>query len=90
MKSLLTKLRLLIAAGSLAGFLGGWVLLAHGPKPVESGAAAANPPAAQVPGPLPTLDIQSLAPDGDVPSGLQPLPALPPQSAMPRLRTSGS
>ncbi len=90
MKSLLTQLRLLIATGSLIGFLGGWVLLAHGPKPLQSSAAAVNDPPANLPGPLPTLDLQSLAPDGQVPSGLQPLPALPPQSMVPRLRTSGS
>ncbi len=82
MKALLNGLRILIAAGSIGGFFGGWALLAHSGKPV-----AAAPAAAQVaPAPLRPQDLLT------GPSQLQPLPALPPirSMALPRLRTGGS
>lgn len=42
------SLRVLIAAGSVGAFLGGWALLAHSPNPYESAQAA--PPDAPVTG----------------------------------------
>lgn len=42
------SLRVLIAAGSVGAFLGGWALLAHSPNPYESAQAA--PPNAPVTG----------------------------------------
>jgi hypothetical protein len=35
MKSFKTFLHFMITGASLAGFLGGWVVLAHSPKPVQ-------------------------------------------------------
>ncbi len=83
MKSFLNSLRIFIAAGSLAGFVGGWVLLAHAGKPVDADAPA---PAAQVaPAPLPSQGFRT-------PRQLQPLPSLsqPNFGFTPRLRTGGS
>jgi hypothetical protein len=84
-------LRLMITGGSVAGFLGGWVLLSHSPKPVPAGsassAAAVEPLATELPtlAPLPSLDNGNFSP-------LQPLPSLPQASfqRMPRFRTGGS
>jgi hypothetical protein len=99
-RTLLNSLRVLIAAGSVGGFLGGWALLAHSGKPV-----AAQPPAAQVaPAPLRPQDLLNQAPSQsskDDPLGLQPLQPLPPMQSLqplpstssfgfPSLRTGGS
>ncbi len=72
------SLHLLIAAGSIGGFLGGWALFAHAGKPVAPAAPA--PVVAPVP---------SFAPS-NAPFRLQP--SLPPSnfSSGPRLRTRGS
>ncbi len=89
MKLFQQSLRTLIVAGSMAGFFGGWALLAHAPKPVASDPA----PAVVAPAPVPTLPpLPQLSPLDPGSSTLQPLPALPaqPQFAMPRLRTRGS
>ncbi len=74
---------MLIAAGSVAGFVGGWALLAHSGKPVDAAApqpvinqAASNP-----------LRPQDLI--GRQVQPLQPLPSLG-QFSAPRLRTRGS
>ncbi|MGE5141781.1 MAG: hypothetical protein ACM3JD_20125 [Rudaea sp.] len=77
------SLRVLIAAGSVFGFVGGWGLLAHSGKPV-----APQAPAAQV------APLQQQQP-GDFfqqsPSRLQPLQPSPFQvSPGFRLRTGGS
>jgi len=71
---------MLIAAGSLVGFFGGWALLAHAPKPVPASAAA------------PQIEIDRPLPDLSAPPALQPLPALPafPSLTLPRLRTHAS
>ncbi len=81
MKSFLKSLRVFIAAGSIAGFIGGWALLAHAGKPV---AAAAPAPAAQV-APLPAQNFRT-------PRQIQPLPSFsqPSFGFTPRLRTGGS
>lgn len=85
MKSLLYSLRVLIAAGSLGGFLGGWALFAHSGKPVAS---APEPPAQVAPSQsqdLSPLSLPQLQP-------VQPLQPLPSFSSGPRmrLRTGGS
>jgi len=79
MKGKSTGIRLLIGTGSLAAFLGGWVLLAHAPKPV--GATSA-------PGVLLDTRLQPSV----LPQGLQLFPSLrnQPGFAMPRLRTHAS
>jgi hypothetical protein len=88
MKLYKLSLRMIIGVSSLAGFLGGWAMLAHAPKPVAANAQ----PAIQTTAPvvIPTLEaIPSLE---NRSSGLQPLPSLPRSNfaARPRLRTGGS
>ncbi|MBI1802438.1 MAG: hypothetical protein HY259_00185 [Chloroflexi bacterium] len=77
-------LRIVVASGSMAAFLGGWVLLAHAGKPVS-----ANPPPA-----IAGLEVAPLAPLPSLrPSaGIQALPSLRGGSTVPqlRLRTRGS
>lgn len=72
-------LRLLIGLGSAVGFLGGWVLLAHAPKPVGEVIVPRAAASAPEPGFL-------------APRGLQPLPSLPDGFTFPapQLRTRGS
>jgi hypothetical protein len=78
-------LRVWIATTSLAGFLGGWVLLAHAPKPAPLVMAAPASAEASLP-PLPTLPALG---EGSV--QLQPLPTLPQNlGTFSRLRTRGS
>lgn len=36
MKTIKNSLRIWITAGSLVGFIGGWMFLAHSPKPAQS------------------------------------------------------
>ncbi len=84
MKKLAKYLRVMIATGSALGFLGGWVLIAHAGKPAPA------PAPLPIVAPAPTL--APLPSFGGAPSNLQPLPALPQISSMPRLRlrTGGS
>jgi len=84
MKKLAKYLRAMIATGSVLGFLGGWVLIAHAGKPAPA------PAPLPIVAPAPTL--APLPSFGGAPSNLQPLPALPQISSMPRLRlrTGGS
>jgi hypothetical protein len=85
MRLMRTALRVWIASTSVAGFMAGWALLAHAPKPAP---LVSTPPAsAEVSLPplptLPPLDQGSLQ--------LQPLPSLPQTfSGFSRLRTGGS
>lgn len=80
-------LRMLIVAGSLGGFLGGWALVAHAGKPV----ATESQPASVAPAPLPTLAPLDFS-GNDSAAGLQPLPSMPrfSQAPLPRLRTRSS
>lgn len=80
------SLRIVIAAGSVGGFLGGWALLSHANKPVEAQAPAQSESAPEA-APLPTL-----APRNSGPSRVQPLPnlQLPRSTGQFRLRTRGS
>lgn len=82
MKWFHSSLHLLIAAGSIGGFLGGWVLFAHAGKPV---AAATEPAPVIAPAP-------SFAPSNAPSFRLQPPQSLPPSSfsSGPRFRTRGS
>ncbi len=85
MKIYKISLRILIATSSVAGFLGGWALLAHAPKPM---------PPSQQPALVELVPLPTLAP---IPSfsernrGLEQLPALPQiEISRPRLMTGGS
>ncbi len=79
-------LRMLIVAGSLGGFFGGWALVAHAGKPV----ASQSQPIDVAPAVLPTLPPLDFS--GNSPAGLQSLPVMPSfsQASLPRLRTRGS
>ena len=72
-------IRFLIGLGSLAGFFGGWVLLAHAPKPVGATSTA-------------RAEIAAPIPDFLAPQGLQPFRSLQdsPTFRMPQLRTHAS
>lgn len=85
MKAMRLALRVWIASMSLVGFLGGWVLLAHAPKPAPLVTSAPASTEVSLP-PLPTLPALG---DGSV--QLQPLTSLPQNSGVfSRLRTRGS
>lgn len=82
------SLRALMVAGSVTGFLGGWVFLAHSGKPVSSVGVTENVTQAS----LPALDLKALSPSSSGQAApLQSLPTLSGRtSALPRLRTRGS
>jgi hypothetical protein len=88
MKNYKSIIRIWIALCSLAGFFGGWAMLAHSPKPMQATAgreAAAANQTVQLP-PLPPMP--SFSQTG---ANFQPIPFQPQTSfAMPRLRTGGS
>lgn len=87
MKHFKMSLRVWIAVSSVVGFIGGWALLAHAPKPVQ---ASQLSPSTQVElAPLPTLaPLPSLSSQGNT---LQQLPSFSqPRASFPRLRTGGS
>lgn len=78
-------LRLWIAMSSVAGFLGGWALLAHSPKPAQ---LVQNQPVVEST-PLPTL--APLPSFNQRSQGFQQLPSLSQNRGFkPRLRTGGS
>jgi hypothetical protein len=90
MKSLKKAIRIWIATASLAGFMGGWLLLAHAgkPAPLQTQTSTSLTP-------IPTLPPLSSLNDGSFNSssfGFQSLPSAPQVSSrgFPRLRTSGS
>ncbi len=89
MKLFRKLLRFWIAIASLLSFLGGWVILAHSPKPVQTQAETVQSPA------LPALPpIQAYGSNvnnnglsffsNNAPTNSQPI------TGMPRLRTRGS
>jgi hypothetical protein len=79
------SLRFWIALSSMVGFLGGWALLAHSPKPAQ----LVQQPALVEPALLPTLaPFPAL---GTRNRNLQQLPALRQRrGSFPRLQTGGS
>lgn len=81
-------LKIWIVLGSLAAFVGGWVMLGHSGKPVAAQASDSNG-AGQL-APLPTLAPLSTLGSGS--QGLQSLGQQPSSSSTfrPRLRTRGS
>ena len=90
MIKLKSGIRIWIATTSVASFMGGWVLLAHAPKP----APTINKPAISAPvsTPMPTLPpLPSPNNQSKSVQQLQPLqPAQPSPIFQPRMRTSGS
>jgi hypothetical protein len=87
MKTYQKALRVWIAIASVFSFLGGWVLLAHSPKPVPP----TNTNVINL-APLPTLPpIQGFGLGSGNGSGLSPfIPNNQPSSGVPLLRTGGS
>ncbi len=83
MKLIKLGLRFWIGLTSVSSFLGGWVLLAHSPKPVQSGSPASASTILTTP--LPTL--APLAPiqkfSGNNGSILQNVPVIVPPTAPP-------
>ena len=90
-KAFQNSLRALIVAGSLGGFLGGWVLLAHSGKPISPNSVSVPAGSSSS---LPELNLKALSPSGSPTTAfqpLQPLQSLPSTSfSLPRLRTRGS
>jgi hypothetical protein len=93
MKTFRKLLRFWIAIASLLSFLGGWVILAHSPKPVDQQASTVQSAAA-----LPNLPpIQAYGSSinnnglgffsNNAPANSQ---SIQPSAGMPRLRTRGS
>jgi hypothetical protein len=93
MKTYRKLLRFWIAMASVLSFLGGWVILAHSPKPVQPQASTVQSAAA-----LPNLPpIQAYGSDvnnnglgffsDNAPANSQ---SIQPSAGMPRLRTRGS
>jgi hypothetical protein len=90
MKRMKSVLRLWMASVSLGGFLGGWVLLAHAPKPAPTNSTSNNSAVAPMPTltPLPPVNT-------DIGGSLfsQPAPSIPSfqsRSFLPMMRTGGS
>jgi len=78
-------LRVWIAISSMVGFLGGWALLAHSPKPAQPTQPAAVVQQVDLPPlpPMPSFNMQN--------TNFQPLPVVPQTNfSLPRLRTGGS
>lgn len=90
MKRMKSVLRLWMASVSLGGFLGGWVLLAHAPKPASTNSNSSNSAVA----PLPTLTpLPSLNANIGGSQFSQPAPSMPSfqsRSFLPVMRTGGS
>jgi hypothetical protein len=86
MKHLKVGLRIWIAISSIFGFLAGWVMLGHSPKPAQAAQAVSvevQPVALPTLAPLPDFSQPNAA--------IQPLQPMPQTSFfMPRLRTGGS
>ncbi len=103
MKILKFGLRIWLAIGSLVGFLGGWILLAHAPKPASFLSSSSNSGSGSdvatntLLTPFPTIapppslqDLQS-GQSQLQPLQVQPAPQLPSSNFFPpRLRTGGS
>jgi hypothetical protein len=86
-------LRYWIAIASVLSFLGGWVILAHSPKPVQQQAASVVPAALPT---LPPIQAYGSTNNNGIPFFSNQAPANPPATniqpsqAMPMLRTRGS
>jgi hypothetical protein len=93
MKNVKSSLRTTIAVGSAVGFLGGWALLAHAPKPAPAfSQTPSSAPAAAAVEVLPTL--APLPPMGELVTSSQNFQLAPSftqtRAFRPRFRTGGS
>ena len=100
MKIQKNSLRVWFALTSVTGFMGGWAVLAHSPKPaqasqadVSQSTAAELTPLPTLPplAPLPSLSQQSQGQSQAQKLTIQPLPSIPQTGfRQPRFRTGGS
>jgi hypothetical protein len=89
-----------IGIASVLSFLGGWIILAHSPKPVPPQSSSSIPPAA-----MPTLPpiqvyggttnngptfFSNTAPGNSTSNNVQPIQPVQPSQGVPLLRTRGS
>jgi hypothetical protein len=91
MKKTKAALRLWLAGISFGGFMGGWVLLAHAPKPAANSSSQSGPQTAIQP--LPTLAPLAPLPligSGTTASLSSSLPTFSSRAFMPVFRTGGS
>jgi hypothetical protein len=85
MKIFQKSLRVWIATASVAGFFGGWVLLAHAPKPAPTTQSSTQVELAPVPtlAPIPSIQRQN--------RNFQQFSVAPQtRQTLPRFRTGGS
>jgi hypothetical protein len=87
MKFFKTTLRIWITVTSMAGFLFGWVILAHSPKPVDKTVSAGSNSAQLAP--IPSLDALVSQSSGDG-SNQQVVGFQGSQNFRPMMRTGGS
>ncbi len=100
MKFFRKLLRYWIGIASVLSFLGGWVILAHSPKPVQLQLSSSVPPVA-----LPSLPpiqpyggtnnsgpayFSTTAPTNPPANNIQPIQPVQPGQGVPLLRTRGS
>ncbi len=94
MKILKFVMRIWITVGSTGGFMAGWILLAHSPKPAQSASPAPAAMSAPLPtlAPLPALNFGggSSGPAFQFQAPAVVVPPPQPQASMPIFRTSGS
>ncbi len=90
MKRMKNILRLWMASVSLGGFLGGWVLLAHAPKPASSSSASSNPVLAPLPTLTPLPPLNANIGGGQFSQPAPSVPSFSSRSFLPVMRTGGS
>ena len=93
MKRTKSALRVWMASVSLGGFLGGWVLLAHAPKPAStnsSGSTSSNQVGAAMPTLTPLPPIGAGVAGNSSSGSVASMPTFRSRSFLPVMRTHGS
>jgi len=102
MKLFRKLLRYWIGIASLLSFLGGWIILAHSPKPVQPQSASASSVPPTVLSTLPPIQayggtsnngpsfFSNTAPGNSSGNNVQPIQPVQPSQGVPLLRTRGS
>jgi hypothetical protein len=88
MKRMQKTLRVWMASISLGGFLGGWVLLAHAPKPASSNSTGSSVAPLATLAPLPPVGANTDGSQFSQQSGS--MPSFQSRAFLPVLRTHGS
>ena len=101
MKLFRKLLRYWIGIASLLSFLGGWIILAHSPKPVQPQSTSASVPPTVL-STLPPIQayggtsnngptfFSTTAPGNSTSNNVQPIQPVQPSQGVPLLRTRGS